>query len=203
MIYQRNADGGVINPPVIQTYEQQIHDAAQRCDFAAILRLTADYNAERDRIVRFEEGGDSKGLGWSDDDMRGGVGEDATVQDIRPRFPDGPPQMPAGMDDAMLAEQQQLRGEVRELRMLLSQLAAQGQVPGVQQDAPTPTVDAAKPTGGTTVSAGPMDAPTPTVAAAAPTGLMPGQGDIPTAPVTPATSATDATGAGNGEGERA
>jgi hypothetical protein len=193
MNYTRNTDGGVINPPIIQSYERDIHDAAQRSDYAAIMRITADYNKARDEIVRFDEGGDSKGLGWSDDDMRGGVGPDATVQDIRPRFPDGPPQMPAGMDDAMLAEQQQLRGEVRELRLLIAQLAAQGQIAGAQQDAPTPTVEAAQPTGSTTVTAGPVDAPTPSVTAVKPIGLMPGEGNIPANPVAPATGATDDT----------
>jgi hypothetical protein len=192
--YQRNADGAVINPPVIANFEQQMHDAQARVDFGAIIRVTAAYNAERDAIVKSEEGPDSKGLGWTDDDMRGGLKEDDGAYAIRPKFPDGSgqPIMPAGMDDAMLAEQQQLRGEMRELRALMAQLAAQGQVPGAAQDAPTPHVEAAKPTGATTVTAGPSDAPTPFVSAAQPTGLMPGEGGIPdTAP----SDGTDATGA--------
>lgn len=207
MIYQRNTDGGVINPPIIQSYERDLHDANQRCDFAGILRLTAKYNAERNELVMADEGTDT-GLGWTADDMRGGVGENATAFDIRPRFPEGQQYMPAGVDEAQLARDEQMRGEMREMRAMLAQLVAQGAaVPAGAMDTPTPAVDAAKPTGGTTISAGPSDKPTPYVEPSAPTGhtgISAGPVDapnpappvnlIPGGGVVPAPDAPDATG---------
>lgn len=202
MNYQRNADGAVINPPIIKRFEDDMHSAQARCDFGAIIRITAEYNRERDAIVKSEEGGE-RGLGWTDDDMRGGVGEDATALSIRPRFPDGPPQLPAGMDDALLVQNEQLRAEMREVRMLLAQLAAQGQVPDATTDKPTPVVEAAaKPLGGTGVTSGPMDKPTASVSASQPlggTGVTAGPADPPNpAPPIymppPATDDPDATG---------
>lgn len=205
--YQRNGEGAVINPPIIQAYEREMHEAQAACDFGAMLSIGARYNAERDARVKADEGANSDGLGWTDDDMRGGVGEDATALTIRPRFPDGSgqPIMPAGTDDAMLAEQQQLRAEMRELRKLMAEMAAQGKTADVRTDAPTPeVVSPTTPLGSTGVTAGPTDKPTPSVAASRPlgyTGVTAGQADPPnpTGPVVippPATDATDATGSG-------
>lgn len=181
-LYQRNADGGVINPPIIPEYEARIVAAMHAADYNSIARVTAEYNAERDTLVKSEEGDDSTGLGWSAQDMRGGLPEGATGADIRPRFPDGGPVMPAGMNDAQLAELQQARADMREMRAMMATLIQQGAVQGQTMDAPTPSVEAAKPLGATTVTAGPADKPTPSVVAATPlgsTGVTAGPADPP------------------------
>lgn len=212
MIYQRNTDGAVLNPPVIPSYEIDLGAAAARCDFGTIVRLTADYNAARDAIVKHDEGTE-KGLGWSARDMRGGVDENANALAIRPKFPtDGGQYMPVHSDDASLAEQQMLRAEVSELRAAIAALAASGALTGVQMDKPAPVVDAAQPLGSTDITAGPADKPTPPVAAAQPlgaTGVTAGPADpvthggglVPGAGVVhpPATGAPDATDSQGGE----
>lgn len=176
-IYLRNADGGVVDPPIIRDYERRIFAAMEETDYLEIARLTGEYNQARDQRIKLEEGDDSPGLGWSDDDLRGGLREDQTGMDLRPSAPAG---MPVSVTDEQYRQNQVLLAQMREMQEQMRQLIEAGKTDQAT-DQPTQEPDApARPLGWTEPPAGaPTAKPNPTVAASEPTGLVAGQGGVP------------------------
>lgn len=66
--YRRDADGNVLNPPVIKEFEQRLKEAHFANDDREIARIQKEYNKARDQKVERDESDDDDELLDDDDD---------------------------------------------------------------------------------------------------------------------------------------